>query len=135
MELKTKINIGDKVIGISHYSKEVFIPCSTCDGIGVIIVKDKKFECPYCYGKGGRTEYKTKEWNTANEEGIVSGYNNIVKIDIDVTREKTEIRYLLGRKYSKSYSGTLWNEDDLFKTTEEAELEYKRRNKELENLE
>jgi len=28
MELKTKFNLGDKVTGISHYSKEVFIPCS-----------------------------------------------------------------------------------------------------------
>ena len=59
-------------------------------------------------------------------------FANEVKIDIDVTREKTEIRYLLGRKYSKSYSGTLWDEDCLFKTVEEAEVECEKRNKELE---
>ena len=135
MEIKTKFNLGDKVVGILHYMKEIFIPCSTCDGIRMIIIKDKKFECPDCYGEGGRTEYKTKAWNIANDEGILSGYDNVVKIDIDVTREKTEIRYLLGRKYSKSYSGTLWDEDDLFKTTEEAEAECERRNKKFEKLE
>ena len=132
MELKTKFNIGDKVTGISHYRKEVFIPCLTCDGIGEITIKDKNFKCPDCYGEGGNTEYKTKEWNTANEEGVMSGYNNVIKIDIDITKEETRIRYLLGRKYSKSYSGTLWDENDLFKNVEEAELECTKRNKELE---
>ena len=101
----------------------------------MIIIKDKKFECPDCYGKGGRTEYKTKAWNIVNDEGILSGYDNVIKIDIDITKEKTEIRYLLGRKYSKSYSGTLWDENDLFKTIEEAEIECKKRNEELEKLE
>ena len=94
-------------------------------------MKDKKFKCPDCYGKGGNTEYKTKEWNTANEEGVMSGYNNVLKIDIDITKEEVKIRYLLGRKYSKSYSGTLWEENDLFKTVKEAELECTKRNKEL----
>ena len=135
MELKTKFNIGDKVTGISHYRKEVFIPCLTCDGIGEITIKDKNFKCPDCYGEGGNTEYKTKEWNTANDEEGMSGYNNVIKIDIDITKEEVKIRYLLGRKYSKSYSGTLWDEDDLFKTTEEAEAECERRNKKFEKLE
>ena len=42
---------------------------------------------------------------------------------------------MLGQRYSGSYSGTLWHEDDLFRTKDEAELECKRRNKELENIE
>jgi len=132
MEIKTKFNLGEKVVGISHYSKEVFIPCLTCDGIGEITIKDKKFECPDCYGQCGNTEYKTKEWNIANDEEVMSGYNNVTKIDIDITKEETKIRYLLGRKYSKSYSGSLWDENDLFKTVEEAEAECSKRNKELE---
>ena len=131
MELKTKFNLGDKVLGISHYSKEVFIPCSTCDGIGEITIKDKNFKCTDCYGEGGNTEYKTKEWNTANDEEGMSGYNNVIKIDIDITKEETRIRYLLGRKYSKSYCGTLWDENDLFENAEDAELECTKRNKEL----
>jgi len=135
MEIKTKFNLGDKVVGILHYMKKIFIPCSTCDGTGVIIVKDKNFKCPDCYGEYGHDEYKTKAWHIANDEGVLSGYDNVVKIDIDVTREKTEIRYLLGRKYSKSYSGTLWDENDLFKTVEEAKEECERRNEELEKLE
>jgi len=133
MELKTKFGIGNKVVGISHYSKEVFIPCSTCDATGEIKVKDKKFECPDCYGKGGRTEYKTKEWNVVNNEEIL-GCDNVIRIDIDVTREEVKIRYILGRKYSKSYSGTLWDENDLFKTVEEAEVECKRRNEDLDKM-
>jgi len=133
MEIKTKFNLGNKVVGILHCTKEIIIPCLTCDATGEIMIKDKKFECPDCYGEGGQKEYKTKEWNIAtNDEGILFGYDNVIKIDIDITREKTEIRYLLGREYSKSYSGTLWNENDLFKTTEEAEVECERRNKELE---
>jgi len=132
MELKTKFNIGDNVIGISLYSKEVFVSCPTCDGMGEITIKDKKFECPDCYGQCGNTEYKQKEWNTADEEGIMSGYNNVIKIDIDITKEETRIRYLLGRKYSKSYCGTLWDENDLFENVEDAELECSRRNEELE---
>ena len=136
MELKTKFNLSEKVVGISHYMKEIFIRCSTCDGIGRIIIKDKNFKCSDCYGEGVQKEYKTKEWNIANDnEEILSGYDNIIKIDIDITREETKIRYILGRKYSKSYSGTLWDENDLSKTTEEAEAECERRNEELEKLE
>jgi len=135
MEIKTKFNLGDKIVRISHCTKEILIPCLTCDATGEIMIKDKKFECPDCYGEGEYTEYKPEAWYIVTDEGILSGYDNIVKIDVDITREETKIRYILGRKYSKSYSGTLWDENDLFKTTEEAEVECERRNKELEKLE
>jgi len=134
MEIKTKFNLGDKVTGISHCTKEILIPCLTCDRTGRIIIKDKNFECPDCHGKGGYNEYKPKAWYVVTDEGILSGYDNVVKIDIDVTREEIKIRYLLGRKYSNSYSGTLWPENDLFRTIEEAELECKKRNEELDNV-
>jgi len=134
MEIKTKFNLGDKVLGISHCTKEIIIPCSTCDSTGEITIKDKKFECPDCYGEGGHNEYQPEAWYIVTE-GLFSCYDNnvnVVKIDIDITKEETKIRYLLGRKYSKSYSGTLWDENDLFKTVGEAEAECERRNKELE---
>jgi len=132
MEIRTKFEIGDKVVGISHGIKEILIPCSTCDRTGRIVVKDKNFECPDCYGKGGHSEYQSKAWYVVTDDGILSGYDNVIKIDIDVVRKETKISYLLGRKYSNLYSGTLWDENDLFKTIEEAELECEKRNEELE---
>jgi len=91
MEIKTKINLGDKVVGISHCTKEILIPCLTCDGTGGIIIKDKRFGCPDCYGKGGHSEYQPEAWYIITDEGILSGYDNVVKIDIDVTREKQKL--------------------------------------------
>jgi RecJ-like exonuclease len=135
MDIKTKLNIGDKVVGISHCQKETFKTCSTCEGLGKIEIKGKEFNCPDCYGEGGNKEYQVKKWYIVTDEGILSSYDKIVKIDIDVTKKEIEIRYMLGQRYSGSYSGTLWHEDDLFRTKDEAELECKRRNKELENIE
>jgi len=133
MEIKTKFELGDKVVGISHYTKEVLIPCLTCDRTGRIIIKDKNFECPDCYGKGVHNEYKPEAWYiVTNNEGILFIYDNVVKIDIDIIRKETKIRYLLGRKYTNSYSGTLWNENDLFRIIEE-EVECKKRNEELKD--
>ena len=137
MNLQTKFNIGDKVATIQNFSEEIFKTCSTCEGSGKIQIKDKEFDCPDCYGKGGTEEWETKKWNVANNKGILSGYDKVIKVDIDVFRNKGDIkstiiiRYILGYRYSDSSCGTLWPEEDVFGSIEEAQLECNKRNKEL----
>jgi len=131
MELKTKFNIGDKVATIQNFSEEVFKTCLTCEGSGKIQVKDKEFNCPDCYGNGGKEEWETKKWNISNDKGILTGYDKVIKIDIDISKNEIKIRYILGYRYSESYCGTLWSEDEVFGSIEEAQLECDRRNKEL----
>ena len=65
---------------------------------------------------------------------MLSHYDKIVRINTEVTKKETVVQYMLGARYSRSYSGTLWSEDCLFKSIEEAELECKIRNKKLEDL-
>ena len=132
MDLHTRFNIGDKVVGISYCTKEYIQTCSICEGVGKIKVKDKEFTCPDCYGEGGRKEYKPQQWYIITDEGILSHYDKIIKIDVEITKKETKTQYMLGARYSGSYGGTLWDENDLFKTIEEAELECKKRNEELE---
>jgi len=80
---------------------------------------------------------KQKKWNIANDKGILSGYDKVIKVDIDIFRNKGDvkstinIRYILGYRYSDSSCGTLWPEDCVFGSIEEAQLECNKRNKEL----
>lgn len=132
MDIKTKFNIGDKVVIIECCSKEVFENCTTCNGTKEIIVKDKIFDCPDCHGYGGETKWLPVEWRIINDDGILSGYDKIIKIEVEVTKKETNIKYMLGHRYSQSSLGNYWFEDCVFSTIEEAQAECIKRNKEIE---
>jgi predicted RNA-binding Zn-ribbon protein involved in translation (DUF1610 family) len=132
MKIETKFNVGDTVYAIAHFSEEKFITCPTCNGLLKITINGKTFTCPDCYGHGGEKIWLPKKWDIYNEEGMLAGYNHVNKIDIDINKKGMEIRYILGTKYSKSESGTLWLEEDLFFSKEKALKECEKRNLELE---
>ena len=130
MKIETKFSIGDKIVAIQCYSEDVFEECKICDGVGKILVKEKSFQCPKCYGHGGGIVWSDKGWMISTNKTNSIGYDKIVKIDVDISKKKSEVRYMLGIKHSDSYSGILYSGEDLFFTEEEALIECEKRNKE-----
>lgn len=131
MEIKTKFNIGDTVAVIECCSEQIFVKCVTCDGTSKVNLKDKNFDCPDCYGHGGDTKWQDIEWRVITDSKILSGYDKVIRIDIQQTKKETEIKYRLGHRYDKSSSGNLWDEKNVFATSAEARVECEHRNLEI----
>ena len=47
---ETKVNIGQKIYGAEPIIEEVTIMCNTCDGEGIVKIKNENFTCPKCNG-------------------------------------------------------------------------------------
>jgi hypothetical protein len=113
MQIETKFNIGDEIFVIDHHRKSIFINCEICNGIGIVKIKNKEYECPECKGKKGIIKYKD-EFFVINEPVIILETiimrQNIIKI------------------YSDSLDDVVY-ETDCFSTEEEAIEECVKRNK------
>lgn len=120
MKIETKFNLDDIVIPVTIIAKYKTKKCERCNGKGV------KCSCPNpeCYD-GIVTFNNIHPWIINKEYK-----SRIGKIRIDCLKNKKEIRYML--ETTGIVFGVLWEEEDLFLTTEEAEKECELRNKELE---
>ena len=129
MEVKTKFNLKDEVYPITHGMKEVITECSICHGKGEIEVGGNTYRCPECYGTGEHRECKDAEWYVATNL-----IGKIGKVDIELYSNKkygeSKTSYMLSS--TGIGSGTLWNENDLFLTFDEAQQECDKRNSKVE---
>ena len=50
MHIETKFNIGDKVFICQKNGKYERETCKICNGKGHVVINDKSFQCPECYG-------------------------------------------------------------------------------------
>ena len=50
MHIETKFNIGDKVFVCQKNGKQERETCKICNGKGHVVINDKSFQCPECYG-------------------------------------------------------------------------------------
>ena len=129
MEITTKFNLGQEVYPIRSFRKEVTDPCPTCDGVGVVVIAGKEYRCPECYGSGTNTHLEPQKWQVINEYASKVG-----KVSVELYAERyhnrkgneDQIRYMI--EATGVGGGSLWNEDDLFATIEEAQAECERRN-------
>jgi len=137
MEINTKYNFGDYVYPIISKPEEikVYNNCPVCHDIGKIELNNTKYTCPECRGNTYKIKYGDPEWFVYSHGGGFIG-----KIDLDLYDKKYEDNYY-GHKSKISYmldttgigSGNLWEEDNLFLSKEEAQVECDRRNKEIRN--
>ena len=117
---RPKFKIGDKVWTIETYGEEN-VRCPLCDGRGKVraTTEDIVFttECPVCEGhKEIAIEQYGLSWT---EEREIVG----------VAQEKENGKIITYYKLNESWSGFSKEEERVFKTRKEAELEIKRRNK------
>ena len=132
MEIKTKFNHGHRVQAIVHGTEEYQEKCPVCEGEKVLEVKGIKIGCPGngCWGNGYVTKQKSLGWFVPKD----SYYNFVIqKIGVELynpkNKEASKNRSWI--YYQSLNGGTMFKEDDLFHTIEEAQAECDKRNKEI----
>ncbi len=128
MKIETKYSLGDFVYQISTYKGNVKVPtnCPVCKDEGIVKLNKKDYCCPECRGYTYHTIEGDIKWYVKNEIGCIGKVG--VEIYADKYKNKDEIKYMLD--ITGIGSGTLWEENRLFLTIEEAQAECDKRNKE-----
>lgn len=117
--LKPKFKVGQKVYAVSNRSdtRQKHVECDVCNSTGTVEINGRSFTCPSCYG---HTE--TEHYGYKYEISYYAA--TIGKVEIQEyapkyqCRYKSEIRYML--EETGVGSGTVWREERLFATEEEA---------------
>lgn len=127
MKIETKYNIGDKVVAITRTG--VKLPpeqCAACEGSGRVALRGESYNCPRCNGKR-ETQRTGHGWVIVNA-GTVADIrieHGPPRFDYDDNRVlRTHVQYFL----NQPGSGTMYDEDNLYPTRDEALAECDRRN-------
>jgi hypothetical protein len=151
MQITTKYDLGEIVFPISIRTETIYNPrnCSLCKDAGKIELNNKYYTCPECKNTpntiiAGKTEYYVQ----CDQE------YKICKIGLAVVDKafegENQTQYCLNYKNTPQKTGwvekdgrninwvdydplkTLWQEEDIFRTIEEAQAECDKRNKDKE---
>lgn len=130
MEIKTKFSIGDFVYVIKKFGENKYMGCKACNGKGGIYNEGNYFKCNTCYGSGGKYVWVAESWKVAYKKTKVGKicveiYNKKYYKD-NPERKDREICYMV--EATGVGSGTIWPENQIFKTLQEAEKECEIRN-------
>lgn len=130
MKITTKFNLGDAVIPIQQGGCSIFIPCKTCNGTGRVTIteSDENLLCPKCYGHKGKTEWQRQKWGIPYRMGIIGKIEVVLYAEEHHESHDDRTTYMIST--TGVGSGTLWLEDQLFKSKEEAQKECDKRNEE-----
>jgi hypothetical protein len=138
MEIKTKFNFGQRVQAIVQGEEQYKEPCPLCDGTGMVQVKETIVDCFHhgCYGGGFIIKTKPSAWYVPKDENSL-GWSNFVIQKIGVEMHNPNNKKVSDKKswiyYMADSSGTMWNENNLFATIQEAQTECDNRNQIIEN--
>lgn len=127
MTVETKFDLGQSVYIIHESCGNKQVDCKPCSGKGGIFNDDVYFQCSKCYGSGKVTKHESFGWRVVYEKAKVG------KINIELTHpkykeySKRRIHYMVDA--TGVGSGSLWSEDNIFSTLEEAQQECDKRNK------
>ena len=121
MILETQYDIGGTVYSIAQKTIEKISTCSFCDGKKLIIGYDKSERgCPNCHGKGFNTDYEHGVWQ-------IEGPYTVAQVRIKYSdAEDQENEYMCWE--TGMPSGTVYHEEKLYGSKEEALEEAERRN-------
>ena len=121
MNIKSKFNLDDKVFIIQRRGENKLLSCPTCKGKGKVTINNtnETITCPSCYGSGIERKWIPEEWKIAYESKIGIIY-------VEKNRNKNKITYMVDA--TGIGTGTLWSEENVFATKEEAQKECDIRN-------
>ena len=127
MEFKTKFDIDQRVYGITLTEKQDYIECHACKGDGNIIINEETFVCPKC-----SYTTKGKVWDSSYKTWVadISGIIGLVQAEFSTSRynEEPALKHQYMMDSTGIGSGTVWKENRLFLTREEAQKECDRLN-------
>lgn len=122
MQIETRFNVGDEVYVCKNKSKKEKELCKTCDGTGVVTIKDKMFDCPECHGK--RTIRSKSVKNFVPEKRIIT------KVTVSITENNGNMqvyrRYDCKAQTNRGETSSIAEyRNIIFTTLEEAEARCK----------
>ncbi len=127
MNIVTKFDLKQLVYAIANEHKLVWRPCPSCNETGQLCGADGiALHCPRCGGHKGKWENLPTQWRLSGRGPILT----IVLIEGKVTDNGTEIQYMA--QETGCPAGTMWDQENLFATIEEARAECDRRNTEAD---
>ena len=134
MKIKTRFNFGQIVQAIVQGQEQYHEKCPLCDGVGKLKIKSTLIDCVEsgCYGKGFKVKYKQNLWYIPKDEDSL-GWSNFVinRISCELynpnNKRFSDIRSRI--YYMADSSGTMWDENNIFASLEEAQIECDKRNK------
>ena len=127
-KIMPKFDLGESVYHISRSKIKTEVTCYVCQGSGKLHIEDEVFTCPKCHSHGYFAEWSNEKWS-------VQGSGRIGRVEaiwyLPGYQHESEVRYMLNS--TGVGSGTLYREDRLFATYEEAQAECNTRNSEEGN--
>jgi len=134
MTYTPRFHLNQKVFAVSYdHGLIKASPCRACEGAGTVTINGEQFHCPKCRG-GQRQSYHTRWFIVEKSE--------IGQVRIEATAEQYTdgydkkllvIQYML--RATGVGSGTIWDEEGLFATEEEAKAFCNEQNAEVEKRE
>ena len=117
MKVETRFSCGDEIWTI--YSEQTYrkVDCLTCERSGEVTIGAEKFICPKCHGQSKHDKYVGNLWHigynsrvgqVTYEHRVGTGYEDGVKIEYMIVATGVG-------------SGTLYKEDNVFASREEAQ--------------
>lgn len=134
MKITTKYSAGDSVTAICHENARQIIKCQCCENTGSVTISGEQFECPKCDGKAKHPVWRGRRWFIHVADSPVGQ----VRVEFTAARkaqswddegdkpELMEIQYML--EATGIGGGSLWSEENVFPSREEAQAECDRRN-------
>ena len=125
MKIETKYDFGKRLYPIMRGTEQYNEKCEFCEGVGYIIHKGKEIGCQECYGEKIVTKFKKLQWFIAKNHSFV-----VQRISTEHFNPNNKSVSTNGDKitYMAANSGTMWRENELFSSIEEAEKECLKRN-------
>lgn len=128
MNIISKYNLGDTVCPTGTKRERIRIPrnCTVCSDTGEITISDKNYTCPECRGNTYHIDEGDIEYYVKSD--LVGRVGNIrAEIYEKQYGRERKIEYMLDS--TGVGSGTLWKEENLFSTIEDAQAACDIRNK------
>lgn len=113
MKVRTKFNVGDKIVGISKVW--VIDVCPDCKGVGEIKFNNCSYVCKSCSGSGKRESYTKRSWEVGEYQTISCVVASEKEKGIEIYYNDVNDRFIA-------------REQDCFLTKEEAQKECDKRN-------
>jgi hypothetical protein len=118
MKFESKFDCGQTVWGVSYKDHVQIVRCETCNSTGKYAIKGVEYICPACEGRSSRRNYVGPKYYVSDFAATVG------KIEITLqtlgygAKGTQETEYMIDA--TGVGSGTVWKEDRLFATLQEA---------------
>jgi hypothetical protein len=125
MIITTKFDLGQTVWALWNTRAERLVNCECCGNTGKVNITGKDYVCPQCHGAGQHKVYDGDRWYVQTS-GRVGKVEPELYEHEDESSHKNRVNYMLDS--TGVGSGTVWREDNLAASHDEAKAECDRRN-------